>query len=151
MGVATRQAYGPIEHQIRIENLDRQEIWIPMQDSLAFNWQIDPQTPLEHLFVEKGADTPSPVGTHQVAITEGYHWTGMSSTYGDLKRATRAKSFPGLWSKKRCGANRMVCGHRVQRPHPNLAGARKRFSPWRARTEPRSKSLPHASRAWRSL
>ena len=49
----TRQAYGPIEHQIRIENLESQEIWIPMQDSLAFNWQVDPQLPLQHLFVEK--------------------------------------------------------------------------------------------------
>ena len=80
----TRQAYGPIEHQIRIENLDTQEIWIPMQDSLAFNWQVDPQAPLEHVFVEKGANTPSPVGTHQVALSEGYRWTGTSSTYGDL-------------------------------------------------------------------
>jgi hypothetical protein len=81
----TRQAYGPIEHQIRIENLDRQEIWIPLQDSLAFNWQVDPQAPLQHLFVEKGANTPSPVGTHQVALIEGYKWTGTSSTYGDLR------------------------------------------------------------------
>ena len=81
----SRQAYGPIEHQIRIENLDSQEIWIPMQDSLDFNWQIDPQTPLEHLFVEKGANTPSPVGTHKVSLAEGYSWTGTSSTYGDLR------------------------------------------------------------------
>ena len=80
-----RQAYGPIEHQIRIENLESQEIWIPMQDSLAFNWQVDPQTPLEHLFVEKGANTPSLVGTHKVALAEGYRWTGTSSTYGDLR------------------------------------------------------------------
>jgi alpha-galactosidase len=79
-----RQAYGPIEHEIRIENLDNQEIWIPMQDSLSFNWEVDQKSALEHLFVEKGANTPSPVGTHQVAITEGYHWTGTSSTYGDL-------------------------------------------------------------------
>src|ERR1700694_2593446 len=50
-----RQDYGPIEQQIRSENLDSQEIWIPMLDSLAFNWQIDPQAPLEHFFVEKGA------------------------------------------------------------------------------------------------
>src|SRR5580704_15548450 len=35
-------AYGPIEHKIRIENLDSQELWIPMQDSFAFNWQIEP-------------------------------------------------------------------------------------------------------------
>jgi hypothetical protein len=81
----TRQAYGPIEHQIRIENLESQEIWIPMQDSLAFNWQVDPQLPLQHLFVEKGANTPSLVGTHQVALAEGYRWTGASSTYGDLR------------------------------------------------------------------
>jgi melibiase-like protein/glycosyl hydrolase family 36 len=80
----TRAGYGPIEHQIRIENLDAREIWIPMQDSLAVNWQIDPQSSLEHFFVEKGANTPSPVGTHQVALGEGYRWTGTSTTYGDL-------------------------------------------------------------------
>jgi len=80
-----RQAYGPIEHEIRIENLESQEIWIPMQDSLACNWQVDPQASLEHLFVEKGADTPSPVGTHQVTLADGYKWTGTSSTYGDLR------------------------------------------------------------------
>jgi len=76
--------FGPIEHQTRIENLDSQEIWIPMQDSLAFNWQIHPTASLEHFYVEKGANTPSPVGTHLVALAEGYHWTGTSSTYGDL-------------------------------------------------------------------
>src|SRR5450631_1837735 len=79
----TRQAYGPIEHQIRIDNLDNREIWLPMQDTLAFDWQVNPQMPLQHLFVEKGADTPSAVGTHQAALAEGYHWTGTSSTYGD--------------------------------------------------------------------
>ena len=81
----TPQAYGPIEHQIQIENLESQEIWIPMQDSLAFDWQLDPQARLEHVFVEKGADSPSPVGTHQVALADGYKWTGTSSTYGDLR------------------------------------------------------------------
>ena len=91
-----RQAYGPIEHQIRVENLDRQEIWIPMQDSLAFNWQVDPQAPLEHLFVEKGANTPSPVGTHQIALADGYKWTGTSSTYGDLREDEPREIIP--WS-----------------------------------------------------
>jgi alpha-galactosidase len=80
----TRQKYGPIEHQVRIENLGDQELWIPMQDSLAFDWQVDPATPLQQLFVEKGANTPSPVGTHEVSIAEGFHWTGTSSTYGDI-------------------------------------------------------------------
>ena len=80
----TRQSYGPLEHQIRIENLESREIWIPMQDSLAFDWQIDPKTALDQVFVEKGANTPSDQGTHQVSIGEGFHWTGTSSTYGDI-------------------------------------------------------------------
>jgi alpha-galactosidase len=92
----TRQAYGPIEHQIRIENLDNLEIWIPMQDSLALDWQVDPHSALEHFFVEKGANTPSSIGTHQVALTEGYHWTGTSSTYGDLRESDAREIIP--WS-----------------------------------------------------
>jgi alpha-galactosidase len=77
--------YGPIEHQTRIENLDSKEFWIPMQDSFAFDWQVEPESHLDHLYIEKGANTPSPVGTHQVDLTEGYRWTGTSSTYGDLR------------------------------------------------------------------
>ena len=84
-----RQEYGPIEHQIRIENLGEKEIWIPMQDSLALQWQIDPNTSLQHLYIEKGANTPSPVGTHQLPLPEGYRWTGLSSTYGDLNDEPR--------------------------------------------------------------
>jgi len=80
-----RQAYGPLEHLVRIENLDSKEIWIPMQDSLAFDWQVDPKEPLQQLFVEKGANTPSSAGTHEEPMGEGFHWTGTSSTYGDLK------------------------------------------------------------------
>ena len=79
-----RQDYGPIEHQIRIENLDSHEVWIPMQDSLSFRWQVSPTEPLQHMYIEKGANTPSPIGTHEVSIGEGYHWTGTSSTYGDI-------------------------------------------------------------------
>jgi hypothetical protein len=90
----TRQNYGPLEHQIRIANLDSQEIWIPIQYSLAFNWQIDPQPSLEHLFVEKGANTPSALGTHQVALGEDYHWTGTSSTYGDLSDSEPREIIP---------------------------------------------------------
>ena len=80
----TREEYGPVEHQIRIENLDSREIWIPMQDSLAFDWQVDSKQSLQQLFVEKGADKPSNIGTHRESIGVGFHWTGTSSTYGDL-------------------------------------------------------------------
>ena len=92
----TRQSYGPIEHQIRIENLDNQELWIPMQDSLAFDWNLDAQTPLEHLFVEKGADTPSKIGTHENEMSESYRWVGTSSTYGDLSDREPREIIP--WS-----------------------------------------------------
>jgi hypothetical protein len=78
------QDYGPLEHQIRIENLDDKEIWIPMQDSLAFDWQVAPGTSLQQVFVEKGANTPSNEGTHIVPIGESFKWTGTSSTYGDI-------------------------------------------------------------------
>jgi len=79
-----RQTYGPIEHQIRIENLDEREIWIPIQDSLAFDWQVNLNAPLQQIFVEKGANTPSAVGTHEVTVADGYHWAGTASTYGDI-------------------------------------------------------------------
>ena len=80
----TRQTFGPVEHQIRMENLDTREIWIPMQDTLAVDWQVDPKQSLQQVFVEKGANTPSNIGTHYVPIADGFHWTGTSSTYGDL-------------------------------------------------------------------
>src|SRR5215467_3784719 len=64
------QDYGPIEHQIRIENLAPQDVWIPIEDSLAFRWQVSRAEPLKHVFAEKGADTPSPVGTHEASLGE---------------------------------------------------------------------------------
>ena len=78
------QTYGPIEHEISIENRDDREIWIPVQDSLAFDWQIDAAAKLQQLFIEKGANTPSAIGTHDVPVTDGYKWTGTASTYGDI-------------------------------------------------------------------
>jgi alpha-galactosidase len=75
-----RAEFGPIEHQIRIENLSEKEIWLPFQDSFQFDFVIGNEK-LKHFFVEKGADTPSPVGTHDVPLKNGYKWEGRSSTY----------------------------------------------------------------------
>lgn len=91
-----RQDYGPLEHQIRIENLTQRELWIPMQDSFAFDWKLDPRVKLQHGYVEKGANTPSAVGTHDVQIGDGYRWTGTSSTYGDIDEAKPREIIP--WS-----------------------------------------------------
>ena len=75
-----RSGHGPIEHQIRIENRDSREVWLPLQDSFVFDWQTPALDKLEQFYVEKGADTPSAAGTHTVAVSGGYSWEGMSST-----------------------------------------------------------------------
>jgi hypothetical protein len=76
-----RAKFGPVEHVIRFENLGPEEVWIPLQNSLDFDWQLTPGQQLSTMYVEKGADTPSAIGTHEVAIPQGYSWTGNSSTY----------------------------------------------------------------------
>jgi hypothetical protein len=76
-----RAPFGPIEHAIEVENLDGREFWMPIMDSLSLDWQISPAIPLRHLYAEKGAGEPSPVGTHLDQVRPGYRWTGWSSTY----------------------------------------------------------------------
>ena len=77
---------GPVEHTVHIENLGGSEIWIPMQDSFEFNWRTSPKAALRHVYVEKGAGTPSADGTHETELSVGYHWTGTSSTYAHPKK-----------------------------------------------------------------
>jgi hypothetical protein len=75
-----RADFGPIEHRIAVENLSGQELWLPMVDSLRLDWTT-PTRDLRNFYVEKGADTPSVEGTHLDTVSEGYNWTGKSSTY----------------------------------------------------------------------
>lgn len=74
-------ATGPIEHRIRIENLDPHEIWIPLQASFRFNWLTEANALFEQVYVDKGAGRPSEIGTHEVPLPVGYQWEGTSSTY----------------------------------------------------------------------
>ncbi|MHB1937234.1 MAG: alpha-galactosidase [Acidobacteriaceae bacterium] len=74
-------AIGPIEHRIRIENLTSREIWIPLQASFRFNCPTEATASLEHVYVDKGAGTPTAIGTHQATMPVGYQWEGTSSTY----------------------------------------------------------------------
>ena len=76
-----RAAFGPIEHRITVENLGTEEVWLPMIDSLTMDLSVPPNAALSHLYVEKGADTPSSEGTHLETVGGGYRWTGKSSTY----------------------------------------------------------------------
>ena len=92
---------GPIEHQVVIENLTSQELWVPMQDSFDFDWHIAPGVRLEHWYVEKGANTPSPIGTHEVSLADGYRWTGTASTYGDIDDSKPREIIPWTLVQKR--------------------------------------------------
>ncbi len=76
-----RADMGPIEHRIRIQNLSQEEIWIPMQDSFRFSWQIPSSKNLQGMYIDKGAGRPTMIGTHDVDLPVGYQWQGMSSTY----------------------------------------------------------------------
>jgi len=77
----SRASSGAMEHYIEVENLSGKELWLPMIDSLRLRIHYASGTSLEHLYVEKGSNTPSDHGTHIEAIANGYLWTGTSSTY----------------------------------------------------------------------
>jgi len=89
-----RADFGPVEHRVAIENLSSQEVWLPMVDSLRLNLHLSASRELENLYVEKGADTPSPVGTHLDTVGEGYSWTGKSSTYEHLAKGEAREVIP---------------------------------------------------------
>jgi hypothetical protein len=76
-------SFGPIEHRIIVENLGDTEVWLPMIDSLRLDIRVHPGEDPRAFYVEKGATTPGPQGTHLDTIAEGYKWTGTSSTYGN--------------------------------------------------------------------
>jgi alpha-galactosidase len=76
-----RDGVGPIGHTIRIENPGNETLGLPLQSSLEIDWTIPTRQPLRHMWIEKGAGTPAPEGTHEVTVTDHYHWVGTSSTY----------------------------------------------------------------------
>jgi hypothetical protein len=91
-----RAGFGPIEHSIRIENLEGREVWLPLQASLQTDWRVNTLPSLTHFYVEKGADTPSPDGTHQVPLADEYSWRGYSSTYAHPRAGFPREIIP--WS-----------------------------------------------------
>jgi len=89
-----RADFGPIEHRITIQNLGSDELWLPMIDSLHLQIPYPSGHKLRHFYVEKGADTPSPVGTHLEDIDDGYTWTGKSSTYAFPQKGEAREVIP---------------------------------------------------------
>jgi alpha-galactosidase len=76
-----RAGFGPLEHRIIIENLSGREYWLPPPESLQLSWRIAAQTPLTQFYVEKGGGEPTAQGTHEVGVSQGYVWTGWSTTF----------------------------------------------------------------------
>jgi len=72
---------GPIEHSLSIQNLGSELVWLPLQPSLRFDWAVDAKAALQRFWIEKGADIPSPEGTHLDTLADGDTWQGTSSTY----------------------------------------------------------------------
>ena len=95
-----RADFGPIEHEIRVENLDSRELWLPFLDSFRFDWQVNASDKLRHIFVEKGAGRPSAEGTHIVPISDGYHWEGTSSTYAHPDEGQPREIIPWAYVEK---------------------------------------------------
>lgn len=76
-----RARRGPIEHEVVIENLSPETVWLSAQPDFQFDWVVEPSSSLERFWVEKGADTPSAQGTHLDPLREGDTWQGLSTTY----------------------------------------------------------------------
>lgn len=90
-----RARFGALEHRVRIENLSGRELWLPMVDSLVMEWKIAPGQPIRAFYVEKGANTPSKVGTHLVSVKDGFGWTGNSTTYAHPTESEPREIIPG--------------------------------------------------------
>src|SRR5215469_8552796 len=99
-----RSGRGPVEHQVRIENLDDQEMWLPLQSTLVFDWKVPRGEMLEQFYVEKGADSPSPVGTHRVPVPDRYRWEGTSSTYAQPRPGEAREIIPYFLVERPGGA-----------------------------------------------
>lgn len=91
-----RAAAGPIEHRVVVKNLSSKEVWLQMIDSLRLDLPAPANKPLRSMYVEKGANTPSAVGTHLDVVTEGYRWTGWSTTYAVPWKGEPREIIPGV-------------------------------------------------------
>jgi hypothetical protein len=101
-----RADFGPIEHSLSIQNLGDETVWLPLQPSLVFGWEIDPEAALHRFWVEKGADIPSSEGTHLDALTDGDTWQGSSSTYAIPKPGRPREMIPYLLVDEAAGERR---------------------------------------------
>ncbi len=101
-----RANHGPLEHTVSIRNDAGEPLWLPLQPTLQFDWTVDQAVPLQRFWVEKGADTPSAVGTHLDELNEGDSWEGKSSTYARPLPGEAREMIPFLLVAERTGERR---------------------------------------------
>jgi hypothetical protein len=89
-----KAAFGPIEHTIRITNLSDRQVWLPLQSSLQFDFNVNENRRLEQTFIDKGAGKPTEIGTHIVPVDVGYQWAGDSSTFALPEPGTADEIIP---------------------------------------------------------
>jgi hypothetical protein len=89
-----RTAHGPVEHAIRIENLDTQEVWLPFLDSFRAEWRCEAGSKLDRFSVEKGEGAPSAEGVHLERVKAGERWQGFSSTYAHPEKGEPREIIP---------------------------------------------------------
>ncbi len=94
-----RARSGPLEHSIRIENLESQVVELPLQESFTFDFAVPSSARLRHMWIEKGAGTPSAEGTHEVEVADPYRWQGTSSTYAHDRPGEPRELIPWLLVK----------------------------------------------------
>ena len=122
-----RADFGPIEHRITIENLGDKEVWLPMIDSLRLDWNVPAADELRNFYVEKGAGTPSPQGTHlethERRLPLDRHIVHLRPS---RRKAQPREIIPAEIVFSRGIAVRLVRGHRVQRPHAHQSRTQRR-------------------------
>jgi alpha-galactosidase len=60
-----------VEHRIVIQNRGREPVLLPVQESLEMDVRLEPNHHIEQWWVDKGASTPTPDGTHHRALSPG--------------------------------------------------------------------------------
>ena len=96
MVLEVKEDYGPIEHQIRIENLTPTSCGFQYRTVWLLTGRSSRNIGLNISMSKRGRTRPSSVGTHEVNIADGYRWTGTSSTYGDIDESRPREIIP--WS-----------------------------------------------------
>ena len=87
-----------------------------MVDSLRLDWTSRQPMNCATSMWRKAPALPPPQGTHLDTMTDGYHWTGTSSTYAHPPEGEPREIIPAeiVYSPDKTQSG-LVCGHRVQR------------------------------------